>query len=65
MKNNDHLYERIDQLKLICRKLGAARVALLRCKHYAQVFKEEAHPVSKAGFEDIEKIATEAQKTID
>tara|TARA_R110000822_G_scaffold12213_4_gene44353 strand:+ start:390 stop:584 length:195 start_codon:yes stop_codon:yes gene_type:complete len=64
MKNNGMLYERIDQLKLNA-KLGAARVALLRCKHYARVFKEEAHPISKAGFEDIEKIATEAQKTID
>ena len=62
MKTEDTLYEQIAQLRA---KLYDAEFALLRCKNYAKAFKENALPVSKSGFEEIEKIAEKAEKDID
>ena len=61
MKTEDTLYEQIAQLRA---KLYDAEFALLRCKNYAKAFKENALPVSKSGFEDIEKIAEKAEKDL-
>ena len=62
MKTENELYEQIAQLRA---KLFDAEFALLRCKNYAKAFKENALPVSKSGFEEIEKIAEKAEKDID
>lgn len=61
MKTEDKLYEQIAQLRA---KLYDAEFALMRCKNHAIAFKENALPTSKAGFEDIEKIAHKAQKDL-
>ena len=61
MKTEDTLYEQIAQLRA---KLFDAEFALLRCKNYAKAFKDSALPVSKSGFEDIEKIAEKAEKDL-
>jgi hypothetical protein len=61
MKTKNQLYEEIAQLRS---KLYDAGFALMRCKNHAIVFKENALPTSKAGFEDIEKIAQKAQKDL-
>lgn len=62
MKNINELYEQLAKTRA---KLYDAEFALLRCKSYAKAYKENALPVSRAGFEDIEKVATEAEKAID
>jgi len=62
MKTENELYEQIAQLRA---KLYDAEFALLRCKNYARVYKDNALPVSKSGFEEIEKIAENAEKNID
>ena len=62
MKTENELYEQIAQLRA---KLYDAEFALLRCKNYAKAFKNNALPVSKSGFEEIEKIAEKAEKDID
>jgi len=62
MKTENELYEQIAQLRA---KLFDAEFALLRCKNYAKAFKNNALPVSKSGFEEIEKIAEKAEKDID
>ena len=62
MKTENELYEQIAQLRA---KLYDTEFALLRCKNYAKAYKEDALPVSKYGFEEIEKIAEKAEKNID
>lgn len=62
MKTENELYEQIAQLRA---KLYDTEFALLRCKNYARAYKEDALPVSKYGFEEIEKIAENAEKNID
>ena len=62
MKTEDTLYEQIAQLRA---KLYDAQFALIRCKNYAKAYKDGALPVSKSGFEEIEKIAENAEKNID
>lgn len=61
MKTKNELYEQIAQLRA---KLWDAEFALMRCKNHAKVFKKNALPISKAGFEDIEKIAEKAKKIL-
>lgn len=62
MKTEDTLYEQIAQLRA---KLYDAQFALIRCKNHAKAYKDDALPVSKSGFEEIEKIAENAEKNID
>jgi len=62
MKTENKLYEQIAQLRA---KLYDAEFALLRCKNYAKAFKENALPVSKSGFEEIEKIVEKAEKDLE
>ena len=61
MKTENELYEQIAQLRT---KLYNAEFALLRCKNYARAYKEDAALVSKSGFEEIEKIAENAEKDL-
>jgi hypothetical protein len=61
MKTEDKLYEQIAQLRA---KLYDAEFALLRCKNHAKAYKDNALPVSKSGFEEIEKIAEKAEKDL-
>ena len=62
MKTEDALYKQIAQLRV---KLYDTEFALLRCKNYARAYKENALPVSKSGFEEIEKIAENAEKDLE
>ena len=62
MKTEDTVYEQIAQLRA---KLYDAQFALTRCRNYAKAYKDNALPVSKYGFEEIEKIAEKAEKDID
>ena len=61
MKTENELYEQIAQLRA---KLYDAEFALLRCKNYAKAYKDGALPVSKFGFEEIEKIAEKVEKDL-
>ena len=62
MKTENKLYEQIAQLRA---KLYDAQFALMSCKNQAKAYKDNALPVAKYGFEEIEKIAEKAEKDID
>ena len=62
MKTENELYEQIAQLRA---KLYDAQFALMSCKNQAKAYKDNALPVAKYGFEEIEKIAEKAEKDID